>query len=739
MTCGRRRSLILATGAAAVWLLGTGRALAYIDPGTQTQVVQMLAMVLGTLGVCIGALLWPFKRLLWWTRERYGRRAAWALLGSAAALLVALVVVVALVLFGPEDREGFVVPEIDHTSTDRIILVGMDGLAPAVMRELMDAGELPNFDALRKTGSFASLATTLPPETPVAWSGIGTGCNPGKHGIFDFLHRDPKTYRPILSIYKLNTGNLLDKREKRYLPVRRAPGFWTYATRERKAVTVIRWPAAFPPEPVTGHFLSGLGVPDVRARLGQYTLVTTDAAEAGPSFKGRRCVVAWEGESLTCEVVGPVVAGFTGRKEAKAELVVKRAGEGEVAIWSGSESCTVQVGGWSDYLPVRFKAGLSKTIPAMVRAHLIALEPHLRLYVSTAEVDPMEPYFPFTYPDGYARELAEAIGRYTTLGMPEDVNAMKDGSLSPDAFCAAMDHLFEERRRQFTYELDRFDKGVLAFVFDASDRIQHMFWRTRDPEHPIYDAAFAKQYGHVIPDLYKRMDGVLAEALKRADELDAADKTGKKTAVVVVSDHGFNTFRTSVGLNSWLVDQGYMVLSTADGRNGRELFADVDWSKTRAYSVGFASIYLNLKGREGRGIVRRDDAEALCAELTQKLRALKEPVTGRSVCYDVYRSVEHYRGALAEEAPDLVVGFRAGFRAEDTNVIGGAPAAVFADNRSLWTGDHLMDPHEVPGVFFSNRALRAGVRPRNIDVAPSVLQCLGIRRPETMDGEALFE
>lgn len=701
---------------------------AYIDPGTQTAVVQMLAVILGGIGLCIGVLIWPFKRFLWWVKDRFGPRAARAVLVATAVVLVGGVVAGVAVLFAPEDTEE--PPKVDYTGSKRVILLGMDGLDPNLMDKMMDAGELPNFDRLREEGSYSRLQTTLPPETPVAWSGIGTGCNPGKHGIFDFLHRDPASYKILLSIYKVNTSNLLDKREKRYLPVRHAPGFWTFATEAGIPATVIRWPAAFPPERITGHFLSGLGVPDVRGGLGKYSLFTTDDKDPGGAFKGNRCCAAWDGDTFKGSFPGPVVAGLTGRKESKVEVVVRKLRSDEVSLKiGGAPEVVLKVGEWSEYIPMRFKPGWGKTIPAMVCAHLTALEPHLRLYVSTAEVDPLDPYFPITYPDGFAKELAEAVGRYTTLGMPEDVNAMKDGSLSPEAFEQGMLKLFEERKKQFDHEFKAFDKGLFAFVFDSGDRIQHMFWRTRDKEHPNYDAKFAKKFGHVIPDVYRRMDAVLGEVLATA---------GDETTVIVVSDHGFNTFRASVGLNSWLVENGYMVLTTPDGRNGRELFADVDWSRTRAYSAGFASMYVNLKGREKHGIVEPgEEQRRLCDELIDKLRQLKDPVNAQPVIRNVYLASEVYHGEHARNGPDLVVGFRAGYRAEDSNVIGAAPAQIVADNMSLWTGDHLMDPHVVPGVFFANRKLRRG-SPRNIDVAPTVLQCLSIQRPDSMDGEPLF-
>ena len=701
----------------------------YIDPGTQSSVVQFLGLVLAAMGVLFGLLLFQAKRLWGWLKAILravgtSRRARFILAASS------IVIISPMLGFWLYTKEGHTMKEGSHTHEPRVIVLGMDGLDPGLLAEMMDAGQLSNFARLRHTGSFAALHTTVPPESPVAWSAIGTGCNPGKFGIYDFLHRDPETYGPLLAIYKVNTGNLLDAREKRYLPVRNAPGFWSIASQAGVPVSVFRWPVAFPPEPVSGHFVCGLGVPDLNGRLGRYSLFTTKPEPEGKAFKGRWCAGSWQGDVFSSKLIGPVVAGLSGRKEATLDVVVRRRDQQSVSLQIGTVSAvTLGTGQWSDYLPVRFSPGWGKSLPGMVRAYLVAVEPHLKLYVSTVETDPLEPYSPFTYPDAYSRELAQAVGRYTTLGMPEDVNAVKDGTISPAAFEQAMHSLFAERKKQFDYELQHFDKGLLVFVFDHTDRIQHMFWRTRDKTHPNYDEAFAKEFGHVIPDMYRQMDDILGEALGQTDA---------NTTLIVVSDHGFNSFRRSVGLNSWLVENGYMTLTTDTGRDGQEMFADVDWTKTKAYSLGFCSVYLNLRGREKQGIVAPGaDCQKLCDELAAKLRLLKDPRSGTNAILNVYLASNEYHGGYRACAPDLVVGFNAGYRAEEKNVLGASPAAIFADNTSEWSGDHLMDAHIVPGIFLSNRTLRRN-QPRVIDVAPTILQCLGVERPKTMDGEPLF-
>jgi predicted AlkP superfamily phosphohydrolase/phosphomutase len=257
-----------------------------------------------------------------------------------------------------------------------------------------------------------------------------------------------------------------------------------------------------------------------------------------------------------------------------------------------------------------------------------------------------------------------------------------------------------------------------------------MFWAARDPDHPAYKQAYAQKYGHVIPDVYRHMDAVLAKVLPRLDA---------KTALIVVSDHGFNTYRRSMNINSWLVENGYQVLNTPDGKDGKMCFENIIWGKTRAYSVGFNSIYMNLKGRERDGVVNPgEEFRKLCDEISEKLRNLKDPKNGQNVVRMIYLGKEVYTGDQVASGPDLVVGLTVGYRAGGENVLGAAPRQVIEDNDKAWSGDHLYDPHYVPGIFLSNLKTRRD-NPSLIDIAPSVLQCFGSPKSEWMDGEAIFE
>jgi predicted AlkP superfamily phosphohydrolase/phosphomutase len=266
-----------------------------------------------------------------------------------------------------------------------------------------------------------------------------------------------------------------------------------------------------------------------------------------------------------------------------------------------------------------------------------------------------------------------------------------------------------------------------------------MFWRLIDPKHPMYNRRLAEKYGGAIDRTYMRCDSLVGLFLARARHNGAT--------VLVVSDHGFSSFRKAVNINTWLVRNGYMTLSRVDpvrDRNLEDLFGrgtfwpNVDWSKTRAYALALGQIYVNQRGREKLGIVAKGaETEALKKELTERFGALRDPDTGERVVRKIYSREELYRGSYFNEAPDLVVGFEEGYRVSWQTSLGGIPPEIIEPNERRWSADHCsVDPSLVEGVFFSSRPVDSA-SPRIEDVAPSVLAKLGIAPPGDMDGHPL--
>jgi len=606
----------------------------------------------------------------------------------------------------------------------KVLVLGMDGLDPLRVAAMVREGRLPAFARLQETGMLCPLATSNPAESPVAWSSLATGCNPGKHGIFDFIHRHPNGYVPFLSLLSEPSQSRFANARDRFVCPRSAPGFWRCTSDASLPTTVVRWPVTFPAEDVNGNFLAGLGVPDVTGRLGKYTYFTTDRTV---DHDEKVVHVAWRGNRIISHLPGPQMRGLSGARPVTAKLILERTPTG-IVLSLGSERQSLEPGQWSKWFPVKFKWGPAHLCDAIVKFHLVAISPELRLYVTPSQIAPGHQAWPLTKPPSYGMQLAEHMGPFYTLGLPEDTHAVTDGRYDLDSFLQQYSEIGRERRAMFEHELHRFGEGVLAFVFDAGDRLQHMFWSVDDRHSPIFDPARAEKYAHVIPDLYREMDEILATALAAVDG---------DTAVFVVSDHGFGPFRRAVHLNRWLIDNGFMKL-TGNGE-GRSLFADVDWSTTQAYAVGFTSIYVNLAGRESRGIVRSgDEAESVQARIVDALRAARDPDDGANVVRNVYTTRDVYIGACTDKAPDLVVGFQPGYRASWQTALGGAPLGVVVDNEKLWAADHLVDPSVVPGVLATNIPV-ACTHPAGIDLAPTILDCLGLSIPSNMDGRSWLD
>jgi predicted AlkP superfamily phosphohydrolase/phosphomutase len=279
----------------------------------------------------------------------------------------------------------------------------------------------------------------------------------------------------------------------------------------------------------------------------------------------------------------------------------------------------------------------------------------------------------------------------------------------------------------FFEALRRTRRGLCACVFDASDRIQHMFYRFTTPDHPCRPTDGDARHATVIDSMYERMDSLVARVQKAIDP---------RTVLLVLSDHGFCDFSRCVHLNAWLREEGYLVV-TPNAAAG-DYLAGVDWSRTRAYAFGLAGIYLNQAGRETQGIVPAGEpAAALRAEIGAKLRRLTDPARGgRAAIREVYDARQAYAGPYAENGPDLVVGYHPGYRASWETAVGRIDGETLSDNTRRWSGDHCVDPAAVPGVLFCNRRL-ADAAAAIIDLAPTILDWFGVPVPAYMDGNVL--
>lgn len=611
---------------------------------------------------------------------------------------------------------------------NRVLAVGLDGFAPPIAEPLLAAGELPNLARLREVGGYARIRTTAPAQTPVAWSSVAVGTNPGGHGIYDFLTRDPRTYRPEIALhgYERTNSFLPPKAVNR----RGGAALWAVASEAGVPATVIRHPCTYPPERVYGRMLAGVGVTDLRGGFGTSTVYTTEP-DLRPG-EGERILPLQEGRDgmLRAHLVGPLRPDG---EDARLELGVQRGDDGGVRILlAGQEAVpALEPGQWSPWISVRFKMGALQSVRGQVRWLLVRTRPHVLLYASPVNFDPAAPPFPISHPWDYAKELEDALGPYHTLGMAEDHGGLNNGRFTEEEFLAQCDDVLDERLAMLRYEMERFQEGLLFCVFDTPDRMQHMFWRFLEPDHPANEAhGFDAEFKDVIREHYQACDRIVGEVMDAVDD---------DTLLVVLSDHGFGTFRREVHLNRWLHEQGLLVLKAGvgPGADAGEMLRAVDWDRTRAYAVGLAGIYLNLRGRESRGIVDPDEAPALRRALAEQLTGLRDRDTGREAIRSAASRDDLYRGPHLDTAPDVVVGCATGYRVSAATALGAVPTASFEDNGRRWSGDHVMDPALVPGVLFMNRPFDES-SPHLTDVAPTLLDALGVPAAPAMEGRSLL-
>ena len=396
----------------------------------------------------------------------------------------------------------------------------------------------------------------------------------------------------------------------------------------------------------------------------------------------------------------------------------------------GGDEHTAELGRWTEWIKVRFKTGLLQGISGMVRFLLVRLEPHLELYASPVNFDPSAALlYPISAPAEYAGELADALGPYYTTGMVEDHGGLNNGRFGEAAYLDQCAQVLAERERMLQHELARQRDGLLYCLFDTPDRVQHMFWRCTDPDHPAQRASPVAGFEDAIDRHYQACDAILGRVLETVDG---------ETLVITLSDHGFTGFRRGVHLNAWLRQEGLLALKpgVAPGDEAGDYLRSIDWGRTRAYAVGIGSVYLNLRGREGEGIVAPEEAPALTARVAEGLTGLTDPATGEVAVRGVTARDAAYRGPFAAESPDLVVRFAEGYRASWTTAVGGVPEGLFEDNVRRWSGDHIVDPELVPGVLLMNRPFQA-TGARLIDLAPTILAALGVPRGAAMEGETL--
>ena len=618
----------------------------------------------------------------------------------------------------------------------RVVVLGFDGQDPELTAQYLEEGVLPNFARLKQTGSFRRLATTVPAESPVAWSSFMTGCNPGKHRIFDFLVPNPNSMLPELSSSSvsppprnLNIGRWrIPLSRPLVTSTRGAKTFWKTLGEYGVFSTIIRVPLTFPPEKFNGLLLSAMCVPDLKGSQGTFFYYTSNPDEQRTLTSGVQLRMELDNGTATGAIQGPKNTLMRDGQDMQLpfRLVLTPEGKSDALLYIDGAHYSLQQGEYTPWITVTFRPGLGVKVRGITRFLLLEIDPGVRLYMMPLQMDPEKPAMPISHPFTYSIYLAKNQGTFATLGIAEDTSALNEGIIDEQAFMTQCMDIHRERETMFFDALEKNPKGAVVCVFDLADRMQHMFLQYLDPDHPGSKEE-SRIKGDVIRETYQEMDRVLGRALDRVEQ--------DGTILMVVSDHGFKSFRRGVNLNAWLQENGY--LAVRDGEGNADMLQGVDWPKTRAYALGFGGIYLNTIGRESAGIVATgDEADKLKQDIMERLCALRDPNDGAEVVREVFDCNIVYTGPYVGQAPDLIAGFHAGYRAAWTAVTGGVDGTVFEDNLRPWGGDHNMHPAEVPGIFFCNREVdRDDLHIQ--DIAPTILDLFGVPVPGNMDGSPI--
>ena len=606
----------------------------------------------------------------------------------------------------------------------RVIVLGFDGMDHGMVTRLMAAGRMPNLSRLAETGGFAPLETSVPPQSPVAWSDFITGMDAGGHGIFDFVHRDPATMLPYLSTSRAESsedcfgiGSWKVPGPGKVELLRHGEPFWEVLERNGVESWIVRMPANFPPSGTASRELSGMGTPDAVGSVGTFSFYTSELfAFEGEEISGGEIypVDYWEGIA-EATLYGPPNPCLPGKPELSVDFTVYVDPVEPVAkLVVGDEQRLLMVGEWSDWLPIYFPLPL-QDLQVMARFYLRSVRPELELYVTPFQIDPESPAMPISTPDGFAGELVAAAGPYYTQGMPEDTKALTGGVLDAGEFLEQAAYTGRQFIDQYEWLLEQFGPGFLFYYFGNLDQVSHMLWDTLDPDHPAYDAETDAGFADVIESIYEELDGVVGYTLDRIDD---------DTTLIVMSDHGFGSWRRVMHLNNWLEENGYLVLEDPNRRDPG-LFRNVDWSRTRAYGLGLNGLYLNLRGRERDGIVAPEDRAALVEEIAEKLLATVDPESGEPAVTEVWRREQYRDSGYLEIGPDIQVGYARGTRGSGKSALGDFTDSTFSDNLDDWPGDHCWDHTTVPGILLSNRALGEPVG-KLTDLAGAILAQFGI-------------
>ena len=709
----RFRRFLLPFAVAIAWLSAPDPAAAYIGPGAGFAFLSGGLVLIGSLFLAVGILLiYPLKMVI-------------------------------RVLTGAGKIKG---------DDKRLVIIGFDGMDPRLAQRFMDEGRMPNLSALAKEGSFGPLQSSYPSMSPVAWSSFSTGVDASRHNIFDFITRDPCTYLPVLSsteitsaekaLLKIGKLEMFKRPSSSIRLLRKGTPWWKTLGDKKIFSNIIRVPITFPPEEFHGVMLSGMCVPDLKGTQGSFTFWTTDQALAGPEAGGDVLLVGKSGNTVRCPITGPPDPSQATATPMRIPMKTELLGNDRLRLTIGAkgdeQEVELGVKEYSEWITLEFKAAKGRAkVTGIARFYCMSAEPEFGLYMTPIQIDPANPAMPISHPTVYSIYLAKKHGPFATLGLAEDTWALNERVIDEEAFWKQSLNIWQERRKQLFDALSTTRKGSVVCVFDGTDRVSHMFHRYLDPTHPANEGKDTEWGKDKIAEIYGIADDLVAEVRAKLNP--------KRDRLMIISDHGFCQFKRGVNLNAWLRDHGYLVLKAdapvdeASGKQtSRDWLQDVDWSKTKAFALGLTGLFINRTARERDGVVAEgEELQNLKTEIVGKLSELVDPKTGEKIFIEVFDAEKVFTGPYVFQAPDLFMGYKRDYRNSWDCATGSCPVEIFSDNTKSWSGDHCIDPREVPGVIFSDRPINTET-PDIMDLGPTALRMFGVDIPKHMQGQPLY-
>jgi len=627
--------------------------------------------------------------------------------------------------------------------------------------------------------------------------------------VFDFLKRDPKTYKPdfaaagkekktflfgenngwvigllaavvlalllllLLKLFRLRTavaaavagvlgiaaGLSAGVAAGRLLPVSRPVAvnyqhgdtFWKLLGHAGKRVRVMRVPVTFPPKEFEhGELLSGLGVPDLSERIGKPFYFTSElffTPKGGGDFRvevvelvDNKGTIQTEIKEVPNELFPKQGSAETDHLKIPMTLAVA-ADRKSLRIQVSGNDLTLKAGEWSGWTRFTFPFNSLIKVRGIGRFKVLSLDPEIKLYLSPIDFDPehLPPGFDVTTPAGFVRDLAREHGLFKTRGWMIDTWSLTSGTADEQTFLDDVKQTVDKEKEILAGALAKDDWDVLVHYFEFTDRVQHMMFRFFDPKHPLYTAEGAAKWAGSIQQAYQDMDGIVGEVMRKRPD----------ATVMVVSDHGFASFRRGMNYNTWLVQNGFMTLNGQDAKRKNledlfeqgQFFVNVDWSKTKAYALGLGQIYINEAGREGKGIVKPgEEYRQVAAQIKQGLEEYVDPDTGEHPVAHVFTRDEAYNGVYDPVLiPDLIPSNSEGYRVGWQDSLGGIAKAIVEPNTEIWSGDHCsVYPPLVQGILFSSFKLNVPNGAYMGDVMPTILDLYKVKPTTNLDGKSLL-